>query len=151
MMNKKQLLVMRGVPGAGKSTLVASRAPSAVVCSADHFFTRADGQYVFEGSKLGAAHGQCYAKFEKAIMDGEPSVAVDNTNLDWRSVGNYIEGGLARGYEVELLDVHTKADVAAARCVHGVPAAAIQKLSTKQLVVPKHVLDNPNFKHTIVK
>ena len=151
MTNSKKLLVMRGIPGAGKSTLVSSRAPSAVVCSADHFFTQPDGRYVFDGSKLGRAHDQCYATFLHAVSDDVESVAVDNTNLTWKSMSRYVEGGLDHGYEVELLDVITPHAVAAARCVHNVPASVVQKLAASQLTIPQYIIDNPKFKHTIVK
>ncbi len=151
MANDKTVLVARGVPGAGKSTILSKRAPNALVCSADHFFIGADGQYVFDASKLRGAHESSFAKFKAAVNSGMPEIAVDNTNLTWWEMGRYVEAALGLGYMVEVVDVQTPPDVAAARGIHGVPAEHVQKMARKQLEVPAHVSTNPNFKYTIVK
>ena len=152
MPNEHKLLVMRGLPGSGKSTYLLKTAPSAVVCSADHFFVRADGQYVFDASKLKAAHETCFMKFKNLITNELPKlVAIDNTNLTWWEAGRYIEAGLGAGYEVEVVDVRALPEVAAARNIHGVPAEHIQKMARKQIEIPDNVKNNPAFKYTLIK
>ncbi len=148
---KKTCLVARGIPGAGKSTLLSKRAPNALVCSADHFFIGADGKYVFDASKLRGAHESSFNKFRLAVAGGAPMVAVDNTNLTWWEMGRYVELALGVGYQVEVLDVQTPPDVAAARGIHGVPAEHVQKMARKKLEVPENVRANPNFKYTTIK
>lgn len=149
--NSKKLLVMRGVPGAGKSTYLSKTAPNAVVCSADHFFVRADGKYVFEAAQLQRAHETCFSTFIGLIANERVKlIAVDNTNLTWWEAGRYIEAGLTAGYDVEVVDVRASPEVAAARNVHGVPVEHIQKMARKQIKVPDNIKNNPAFKYTLV-
>lgn len=150
-MNSKKLFIMRGPPGAGKSTLLSRTAPSAVVCSADNFFIRDNGQYVFEGAKLKQAHDYCFGLFSIAMTAGDPVVGVDNTNMNWKSMSRYVEAGLAAGYEVELLDVQTPSEIAAARGIHNVPVLAVHKMAAQQLNIPFMIATDPRFKHTVIK
>ena len=58
------MVVMRGLPGSGKSTVVSTITrvyPHAVVCSADHYFMN-DGKYEYSSSRLKSAHLQCQDK-----------------------------------------------------------------------------------------
>lgn len=51
----RNVIIMRGVPGSGKSTYVRNRYPEARVVSADRYFTDpATGEYRFDASKRGA-------------------------------------------------------------------------------------------------
>lgn len=148
---KGKLYVMKGVPGAGKSTYLDKlQYPPITVCSADHFFIDQFGWYKFDAAKLGEAHGRCFTKFMNLVNAGTSPLAVDNTNLSWKEMGRYVEAGLAAGYDVEVVDINTPVTVAAARNVHGVPEAAVQRMASKTLNIPEHVKSNPNFKHTIV-
>ena len=71
-MNK--LIIMRGLPGSGKSKVVREiiakaindHQHSAIVCSADQFFTNPDGEYNFNPSMIAQAHMDCQVKALKA-------------------------------------------------------------------------------------
>jgi hypothetical protein len=60
--NDAYVIVCRGLPGAGKSTYVATLSPGAVVCSADSYFVGPDGAYRFDPAKLGQAHEACWTQ-----------------------------------------------------------------------------------------
>lgn len=151
-MQKPKLFVMRGVPGAGKSTFLDQmRHPPVTVCSADHHFIQADGTYMFDATQLPVAHGDCFRKFSNLLEAKTSPLAVDNTNRNWKAMGRYVEAGLAAGYDVEVVDLQTPYKVAAARNVHGVPEAAVLKMACQTLEIPEHVRVNPSFTYTVKK
>lgn len=51
------------------------------VCSADYYFQRPDGQYVFKPQDLSDAHGYAQQKAHTAILQKTPLVIIDNTNI----------------------------------------------------------------------
>ena len=81
-------VVMRGLPGHGKSTRVSERTADAArrgersaVCSADDFFVELGrGTYAFDPSRIADAHASCKANFAGALQAGVELVVVDNTN-----------------------------------------------------------------------
>jgi len=94
------VVILRGMPGSGKSTFATLMALYANslrletrMCSADMFFERDHG-YVFDAGLIGAAHEQCFRRFECAVSDYVPVVIVDNTNIGRREWGPY-EGHVA--------------------------------------------------------
>lgn len=125
-----QAIIMRGLPGAGKSTWLKNNHPNILTCSADHFFEK-EGQYHFDGSKLGEAHAQCLRQFIVACQAGTP-VAVDNTNRTLAECAKYYDIATAYGYDVLVVDMLVEPEVAAARNVHGVPLAAIERMSLER-------------------
>jgi hypothetical protein len=80
--------ILRGVSGAGKSSLVgalsaeasARRVAPPLVCSADAFFMRRDGTYAFDVKLLPDAHRSCREHFASALRARTPWILVDNTN-----------------------------------------------------------------------
>ena len=132
----KRLVIMRGLPGSGKSTYVRLHYTDSesVVCSADDFFVQPDGEYLFNPTLLPRAHGECMVRAEVAMRHGMPLVIVDNTNTtsgEWL-VYQHLAG--VHGYEVELVTVFdgglTDAELAA-RNRHGVPEVAIAAMRAR--------------------
>ncbi|KAF4045852.1 Fungal tRNA ligase phosphodiesterase domain [Phytophthora infestans] len=94
---KPVVVILRGIPGSGKSTLgremeaiCRHRGAAFTACSADFFFETPRG-YVFDVRKLGAAHSKCKGEFTRAVQGGIPQdhdgyryrqhvVLVDNTS-----------------------------------------------------------------------
>lgn len=70
-----QVLILRGLPGSGKSTYVGGM-DRAVVCSADDFFYNAKGQYQFDPSRLEEVHRRCFGKFFEAVMAKKSPIVV---------------------------------------------------------------------------
>lgn len=129
-----KVIVLRGLPGAGKSTWIAQNVPNAVVCSADHFMIE-DGVYRWAATKLGSAHLACQQKFELALKNKEELVVVDNCNLTNRDMKFYVETAEQYGYDIEIRTLHVDPQVAAARQVHGVPAEKY-RLLVERLTMP---------------
>lgn len=61
----KELFLLRGLPGAGKSTLANSIGGSWF--EADHFFLNEKGEYEFDASKLRDAHQYCQSRVEDSM------------------------------------------------------------------------------------
>lgn len=163
----KKVTILRGIPGAGKSTwfeknfLNEFHESRAAICSADDFFKVAypkeDGSgydlvYKFDPTKLGEAHKFCMSRFlhctkEPHLFPGLPGelsvthqveeVVVDNTNIRLWEFSGYVQVARARGYDVEVVQIDCDPEVAAARCVHGVPAKKIRDMWKSMERVPK--------------
>lgn len=117
-----KVIILRGLPGAGKSTWVAQNAPNAVVCSADSFLYEPDGRYNWTPQRLGMAHQKCQEKFSEALYARAETVVVDNCNLTNRDIKFYVEAAEKMGYPIEIRTLHVDPEVAKTRQLHGVPA-----------------------------
>jgi tRNA uridine 5-carbamoylmethylation protein Kti12 len=102
-LSDKELFLMRGYPGSGKSTTARQLAQlfgsSAVVYSTDDFF-HTDGNpnnedsYQFDVSKLADYHSQNIARTIQAMKDEIRLVIVDNTNLTLLNMQPYVQAAL---------------------------------------------------------
>jgi predicted kinase len=137
----KRVVIMRGLPGSGKSTravAIAAAASGTVVCySTDDYWHRPDGAYDFNAKRLNDAHAWNLWRFRKACLRGASLVIVDNTNIRRKDFEPYVTYARACGYEVvesppppgdlEAWDV----DLCAERNLHGVPKSVIQAMAEK--------------------
>jgi predicted kinase len=122
----RTLTILRGISGAGKSTYTRNNHPNAIVCSADHFFYDADGNYKWDGNKLGYFHKLSLAKCESALQQGADDVVVDNTNAKLREMKPYLKAAEKYGYTVNVVRLVVDPEIAAARNGGRAPAFAVQ-------------------------
>ncbi|KAF1782850.1 P-loop containing nucleoside triphosphate hydrolase [Phytophthora cactorum] len=102
---KPVVVILRGIPGSGKSTLGREieaicryRGAAFTACSADLFFETPRG-YVFDVRKLGAAHSKCKGDFTKAVQGGIPrimAVAAITSTLFWSTIPAPRDGNMNR-------------------------------------------------------
>lgn len=84
----KSLFLLRGLPGAGKSTLAKSIGGSHV--EADMYFLNEQGDYNFDPAKLKDAHSWCRETAETAMKRGADKVIVSNTfTMEWEMDAYY--------------------------------------------------------------
>lgn len=130
----KQVVILSGVSGSGKSGTARSyqeRFPVCRIVSADHYFMK-DGEYRFDPKLLGAAHAACFREFILALLDDSyGSVVVDNTNTTVTAISPYVLGARAFGFEPEIVtimcaDLHD-VQAAADRNQHKVPFSSCLK------------------------
>lgn len=127
------VIIMRGIPGSGKSTWVEENEPDSHYCSADRYFVGEDGVYRFNPANIGEAHKSCMRHFLDALffceeIDHEFNVVVDNTNTQLWELSPYMAVALARGHKVKIVTVHCDFTTAAERNTHGVPEQAVKAM-----------------------
>lgn len=130
-----EVFIMRGLPGAGKSTWTRRNHPGARVFSADGFFTDGDGTYRFDGQLLPDAHAACLRGFAGLLLsldrgiERPPSViVVDNTAIRAWEIAPYYSLGRAYGHDVCIVQVDCDVLTAHSRNIHGVPLERIEQM-----------------------
>tara|TARA_Y100000310_G_scaffold55023_1_gene50437 strand:+ start:18850 stop:19353 length:504 start_codon:yes stop_codon:yes gene_type:complete len=130
---QKELILMRGLPGGGKSFLARELAgETGVIFAADDFFMEA-GNYNFDVDKLPEAHNWNKERVLGAIKKGASPVIWDNTNVtmdELKFTLPAIKLAEANGYEVRIEQANTPwafdLDELTKRNTHDVPREAIQ-------------------------
>ena len=126
-MKNKTVVIIRGVSGSGKSTFAetvkAHTQGNAVICTADDYFHQ-NGEYRFDPTKLGKAHGYCFRKFCKAIEENKPLVIQNNTNSNPKEFQKYVDFAEEKGYivfSIVMENRHGNSNV------HGVPNETVER------------------------
>ncbi len=123
---EKSLFLLRGLPGAGKSTL--AKVIGGLYYEADMFFLDANGEYKFDPAKLRDAHNWCRHQVMDAMKQGYPKVIVSNTfTQEWEMEAYYL---LAKelGYTVFSLIVENRHNGVNE---HGVPADKLEIMKNR--------------------
>ena len=120
----KQLILFRGLPGSGKTSLAYAVSP--VVMSADSYFEDfIDGNlvYNFDPAKLREAHEWCQKHVGLHMELGKPIVAVANTFTQEWEMSAYFALAEKWGYRVSTVIVENRHG---GKNIHGVPEEKIQ-------------------------
>ncbi len=136
---KKVLILLRGVPGSGKTTvadvlstfssngILGSFEHKYTVCTADDYFMK-DGEYKWDPKFIGAAHKWCQDKCRKAMENGEYKVFVANTNTQMKEMKVYFDMAKEFGYKVFSLVVENRHG---GKNEHGVPEATLKAMEER--------------------
>jgi len=107
----KTLILLRGLPGAGKSTF-AQLFKTLYWFEADKYFEDEDGNYHFDGSKIKDAHQWCKNRVESAMNapNGYPGelIVVSNTFTQEWEMNSYYELAKQYGYQVHSIIVENR-------------------------------------------
>ncbi|XP_013133226.1 PREDICTED: uncharacterized protein LOC106099277 isoform X2 [Papilio polytes] len=135
------LIIMRGVPGSGK-TYLANRILEATIggskldfathiFSADNYFM-VKGFYRYDKMKLQDAHIWNNARARIAMKRGVSPVIIDNTNVEPWEMEPYLRDGVNNGYLIEIVEPNTswakKANQLSRKNVHNVPLLTIKRM-----------------------
>lgn len=139
---------MRSPTGGGKSTTAAKLAPKENIFETDNYWYKG-GKYVFDATKLGAAHQWNKDQVDKAMQEEKSPIVVANTNITEWEYKPYVSLAKSHGYTVEFKfpespwfqEVHprmvdktfTDADVKLffEKSTHGVPFDNVKKMLSR--------------------
>lgn len=126
------LILLRGVPGSGKSTFANHMWSSGVIFEADKYFIDPSGNYRFDGSKLKEAHEWCRNSVEEAMQQNHmtagkhyPEIIVSNTFTREWEMQAYLDLAKKYDYNVVSLIVENRHG---GKNVHGVPDEKVQEM-----------------------
>ncbi|MHB0775350.1 AAA family ATPase [Halomonas sp. WWR20] len=118
------LYLVRGLPGAGKTTFARSFVDSRRVFAADDYFYDREGHYHFEMDKLWPAHKNCQIAVEREMQSGE-DIAVANTFTRYREMKPYYRLAERYAYRVFSVIVENRHGSAS---LHNVPEEDLEKM-----------------------
>lgn len=120
------LYIIRGLPGAGKTTLAYKLTPNVV--EADQFMKNEAGEYEFDAYRLTECHQQCYETVRGLLLTGKWPVAVSNTFVSTWEYERYIRlaDDLRIPYQIISVKGHPTWEN-----THGVPEATIQRMAKR--------------------
>lgn len=165
----QKLVIMRGIPGAGKSTKSKSLVGEGVIHSTDDLI-EATGDYrgffarLIESGDfkdLSRMHSKNLSNAVKSMKDGVSPVVIDNTNIKANEPKAYVVAALEMGFDennISIVDVGTRglsAEELAESNTHGVPLDKIQMMmqshkSVGELTVKKILESKDMYKQSDV-
>jgi len=134
----KNLILMQGVPGSGKSTVAHElrRAHSEgvveIISTDDYWYSGTQHVYNFNPALLGEAHKWNQQRCLKLMEAGATTIIIDNTNITKNRVIPYVGLAMVFDYSVTVVRVDPGLDVALAR----------NRLRTEDRQVPEEVVRN---------
>ena len=138
----QKLIVLRGIPGAGKSTKAKSLVGEGIIHSTDSVIERNSDYNTFfntlneskDWSALSKMHSTNLKEAIESMKAGVSPVCVDNTNIKMNEAKAYVKAALEMGFadnNIKFIDVGTAgltAEQLAARNTHGVPVEKIKQM-----------------------
>lgn len=104
----KRIILMRGIPGSGKSWLAERFGHCGNIFSTDEFWYKEDQtRYAFDPAKLSEAHEWNRARVERYIKPADCLAIIDNTNINRRDMEPYFDLAVKYGAEVSIIQVDT--------------------------------------------
>jgi predicted kinase len=116
------LVLVRGLPGSGKSTFAQALALTGYQHYEADMFHMVDGQYKFDPARVADAHGWCL-EMATAAMESGKSVVVSNTFTRLWEMEPYKSVAQRLGVQVHVVAMSGKWE-----SVHGVPADVLERM-----------------------
>jgi predicted kinase len=134
MKSARSLILLRGLPGSGKSSLakVLSENDKYPVLSIDNYFTNpVTGNYTFDPYKNHLAYKECESKTEDHLRSATPKVFVDNTfTIEWE-IEPYFKLAEKYNYRVYVVTVENRHG---SSNIHSISNEQLQKMAAKYKV-----------------
>lgn len=132
-MGMKEINIMRGLPGCGKTTWLEKinsgfeLSGKMVIVSADNY-RMINGLYTFDKELNKIAHDSCLREYLSLVKSGCERIAVDNTNSEVWEIAPYYRLGEIFDYSVKIVRLHCSPEIAIQRGLHNVPAATLMRM-----------------------
>ena len=124
----RELILLRGLPGSGKSTVAKLFGDAPCHYEADMFFIDERNVYKFEPDKIKDAHIWCRHKTMDAMKAGHPIVIVSNTFTQYWEMEAYYMLAEELGYRVHSLVIENRHD---GINEHGVPQEKLEQMKNR--------------------
>lgn len=129
----KYLFLVRGLPGAGKTSFSKIIWSDGVIFEADKYFEN-NGVYNFEASKVKEAHAWCKNQVEQSMIKNQtkpqyfPEIVVSNTFTQEWELEDYIK--LAKKYNYKLISLIVE-NRHGNKSIHNVPDSTLEKMKNR--------------------
>ena len=128
----KELILLRGLHGSGKTTLgeVIMYKPNNDLkpLSADDYFIGPDGTYNFKPEKLKEAHNDCQQRCSTLMSNGVVKIVVSNTFTQEWEMEPYFDMAERYGYRVHVAIVENRHGNVN---IHGVPDEKLEVMKNR--------------------
>lgn len=122
----KTLYLLRGLPGAGKSTL--AKVFGGIILEADQYFIEPGTQeYKFDPFKLKDAHNDCQKRCEQWMATGYQIVVSNTFTQEWE-MKPYYDLANRFGYKVFSIIVENRHG---GKNIHGVPDEKLEQMKNR--------------------
>lgn len=137
-----ELIIVRGLPGSGKSTYAETHFGSFKRLSADEYFTTSAGVYLYDGSKIAEAHAWCREAATGELRRGN-SVVIANTFTRKWEVDSYV-GDIRKviGQHLPVRVIHIAGTTF--QNVHGVPGDVVDRMGSRWERYPLEKIVTPD-------
>ena len=122
---EKTLIIVRGIPGSGKSTF--AELLGGWICTADDYHMH-DKQYNWKQENVHLAHLKCQQKVETGMKNSLPRIIVANTSTTEREMSPYYTLAHMYGYKVFSVIVENRHGGVN---THNVPQATLDKMISR--------------------
>lgn len=123
---ERVIVIVRGVPGSGKTTF--AELIGRAICTADDYHTDRKGSYNWKPENVGKAHAWCQRKCERFLKKGITPIIVANTSTTERELKPYYDLARRYGYQVFSVIVENRHG---GENTHGVPEETLEKMEKR--------------------
>jgi predicted kinase len=129
-MGSKNLFLLRGLPGCGKSTIARLIADNDKhpVFSVDDYFTGPGGHYEFRYNENHKAYEACEKNVKEAMLSCKPKIFVHNTFTHIWEMEPYFKMAKEEGYQIHVMTVE---NYHGSDNIHGINTDQIRKMADK--------------------